>query len=309
MRTARISSSDRTQRQPEWRPVRSASLTSAANPLLKDVRRAIARGALTDEGWCVAESFHLLEEALRSERHVPVVLASESVRTTVERHVAGLRRTRAVVLPDALFQSIAATETSQGVIALVEPPAWSIENLFRGQSLVVVLDGLQDPGNAGAVARAAEAFGATGVMFIRGTAGPFHPKTLRASAGSLFRIPFVYGIDAKLARASLRQHRVDLYAAMPFTGSGTLAADVDFSRRCAILIGSEGRGVSQELYGGAQDVAIPTVGVESLNAAVAASVLLYEARTQRTRRIDPKSNPKNDLKSDRHRGSEEALQA
>jgi TrmH family RNA methyltransferase len=262
---------------------RIEAITSAANPLLKDVRRAIARGGLTDEGWCVAESFHLLEEALRSERNVRVVLASESVKTTVERHIAGLRSPRIVVMPDGLFQTIAATETSQGVIALIELPVWSIDQLFRGQSLVMVLDGLQDPGNAGAVARAAEAFGATGLLFVKGTVNPFHPKTLRASAGSLFRIPFVSGIDAPLARASLQQHRVDLYAAMPFTGSQALAGDVDFSRKCAIVIGSEGRGVSQELHGIAKDVAIPTVGVESLNAAVAASVLLYEARRQRVR--------------------------
>jgi len=265
------------------RTARIQALTSAANPLIKDVRRAIIRGTLTDDGWCVAESFHLLEEALRSERNVAAVMAAESVQTTVERHIAGLGRTRLVVLPDALFQNVAATETSQGVIALVEPPVWSIEHLFRGQTLVVVLDGLQDPGNAGAVARAAEAFGATGLMFVKGTASPFHPKTLRASAGSLFRIPFIAGIESGLARASLQQHRVDIYAAMPFTGSETLAGDVDFSRKCAIVVGSEGRGVSQEIYGSAKDVSIPTVGVESLNAAVAASVLLYEARMQRVR--------------------------
>ena len=275
------------------RSARIEALTSAANPLLKDVKRAIARGGLTDEGWCVAESFHLLEEALRSERNVPVVLVSETVRITVERHIAGLRTTRRVVIPEPLFQTLASTETSQGVIALVEPPEWSIDHLFRGQSLVVVLDGLQDPGNAGAVARAAEAFGATGLMFVKGSAGPFHPKTLRASAGSLFRIPFVFGIEANMARASLQQHRVDIYAAMPFTGAETLAGDVDLSRKCAIVMGSEGRGVSQDLYGAAKDVAIPTVGVESLNAAVAAAVLLYEARRQRVHRSDLKSNPQN----------------
>src|SRR5579863_2620646 len=217
-----------------------ASITSAANPLVRDVRRAIANGSLTDEGWCVAESFHLLEEALRSECSVPVVLASEAVKTTVERHIAGLRGPRTVMLPDALFQSIASTDTSQGVIALVRPPEWSIDQLFRGRSLVLVLDGLQDPGNAGAIARAAEAFGATGLLFVKGTVGPFHPKTLRASPGSLFRIPFVSGLDAPLARAALKQRRVDLYAAMPFTGSQRLAGDVDFSRKCAIVIGSGG---------------------------------------------------------------------
>src|SRR5271155_3109694 len=100
-------------------------ITSAANPLVKDVRRAIARGGLTDEGWCVAESFHLLEEALRSDRDVPVVLAAESVRDTVERHVSGLKGSRTVVLSDALFQTVASTETSQGVMALVQPPDWT----------------------------------------------------------------------------------------------------------------------------------------------------------------------------------------
>jgi RNA methyltransferase, TrmH family len=258
-------------------------ITSTANPLLKDVRRAIARGGLTEDGLCVAESFHLLEEALRSERDVPVVLASETVRTTVERHISALNGPRTVVLPDELFQTIASTETSQGVIALVRPPEWSIDQLFRGRSLVIVLDGLQDPGNAGAIARAAEAFGATGLMFLKGTVSAFHPKTLRASAGSLFRVPYVAGLEPPLARASLQQHRVDIHAAMPFTGSERMAGDVDFSRRCAIIIGSEGRGVSRELQGIANDVAIPTVAVESLNAAVAASVLLYEARRQRVR--------------------------
>ena len=245
------------------------SITSAANPLVKDVRRAILRGGLTDDGWCVAESFHLLEEALRSGREVPVVLRSESA-----RHSEDGRRT--VVLPDKLFQSIAATETSQGVIALVEPRVWPIEELFGPRSLVAVLDGLQDPGNAGAIVRAAEAFGATGVMFLKGTVNPHHPKTLRASAGSLFRIPFAAGTAGDLDRPGL-----SLYAAMPLTGSQRLAGDVDFKRPCAIVIGSEGRGVSPEVLALCEEVAIPTAGVESLNAAVAAAVLLYEARRQR----------------------------
>ncbi len=192
--------------------------------------------------------------------------------------VHGPASQRVVVLPDRLFQTLSSTVTSQGVIALVRMPAWEIEDVFRGpageQSLVVVLDGLQDPGNAGAIARAAEAFGATGLMFLKGTASPFHPKTLRASAGSLFRVPFV-------SAPSFAGPPVKVYAAMPFTGSERMAADADFEAPCAIVIGSEGRGVSAELLERAVPVAIPTVGVESLNAAVAAAILLYEARKQR----------------------------
>lgn len=245
------------------------SITSAANPLVKDVRRAILRGTLTDDGLCVAESVHLLDEALRSGREVPVVLKSESARSTSNGH-------RTVILPDKLFQSIAATETSQGVIALVKPPTWSIKQLFGPQSLVVVLDGLQDPGNAGAIVRTAEAFGATGVMFLKGSVSPHHPKTLRASAGSFFRIPFAAGTAGDLTRPGL-----SLYAAMPFTGSRRLAAEVDLKRACAIVIGSEGQGVSPEVRALCEEIAIPTMAVESLNAAAAAAVLLYEARRQR----------------------------
>lgn len=258
-------------------------IRSAANPLVKEIRRAILAGGTTPAGLSIAEGFHLLEEALRSDVAAPVILAAESVRGTVERHVSGLREPRLVVVPDKLFQTIAATESTQGVMALVRMPEWSMDQIFRGQSLVVVLDGLQDPGNAGAIVRAAEAFGASGVLFIKGTASPFHPRTLRASAGSLFRIPFVSGVDAALGKATLQQRRVRVFAAMPFGAASLIAADADFEQRCAIVIGSEGRGISNELYSIAEDVAIPTTGVESLNAAVAASVLLYEARRQRQR--------------------------
>ena len=258
-------------------------ITSAANPLLKDLRRAIARGEPTADGLWVAEGFHLLDEALRSDCAVPCVLAAASVRVTVRRYAEDLAGTRTIVLPDNLFGSVATTETSQGLIALVQPPSWRIEQVFRRQSMVVVLDGLQDPGNAGAVVRAAEAFGATGVLFLKGSASPSNPKTLRASAGSLFRIPFIAGMDVSTAVAALRAERVDVFAAMPYSGSERLAEEIDFSRRCALVIGNEGRGVSEELRAISEDIAIPTVGVESLNAAVAAAILLYETRRQRVR--------------------------
>ena len=260
-------------------------ISSAANPLLKDVRRAAARGCLTSEGCSVAETFHLLEEALRSDCEVCAVLAAESVLSAVEAHVRRLPRVRVAVMPDALFQGVAGTETSQGVIALVRPPVWTIEQLFRGASLVVVLDGLQDPGNAGTICRAAEAFGATGVMFLKGTVSPYNPKALRASAGSLFRVPYVSGVDGTLARAALRQHGLEAWAAVPARpGTETLRLeDADLTRKCALIVGSEGHGVGVELRAAACDLSIPTVGVESLNAAVAAGILLYEARRQRSR--------------------------
>ena len=257
------------------------TITSPANPLLKDIRRAIARGSLTEEGWCVAETFHLLEEALRSDCEVKVVLAAESVRSAAEGHVRGLRGVKVVVAPDPLLQSVSGIETTQGVLALVKPAAWKLEQLFRGCPLVVVLDGLQDPGNCGTIVRAAEAFGATGVLFLKGAASPFNPKTLRASAGSLFRVPFLHAVDAALARAALQQNHVELYAGVPAKNGVRSLAEIDLTGRCGLIVGNEARGVGRDLRSAALDVAIPTVGVESLNAAVAAGILLYEARRQR----------------------------
>jgi TrmH family RNA methyltransferase len=205
------------------------------------------------------------------------------VQSAAEKHVRRLPGVKVAVLPDALFQDLSGTETAQGVMALVKPPVWTVDQLFRGRPLALVLDGLQDPGNAGTILRTAEAFGATGAFFLKGSVSPFNPKTLRASAGSLFRVPYLFGVDAPLVRAALSQHRVELYAGVPARpGQPTRAlADVDLTRPCGLIIGNEAHGVSAELRSAAMDVSIPTVGVESLNAAVAAGVMLYEARRQR----------------------------
>jgi TrmH family RNA methyltransferase len=146
------------------------------------------------------------------------------------------------------------------------------------------LDGLQDPGNTGAIVRAAEAFGATGAIFLKGTVSPYNPKAVRASAGSLFRLPVLHGMDAECARRALAENCVRLFAAVPAhpSGSARLIGDADLTSGCALIIGNEARGVSPELRSVAEQVSIPTVGVESLNAAMAAGILLYEARRQRT---------------------------
>jgi RNA methyltransferase, TrmH family len=255
-------------------------ISSAANPLLKEIRRAVRQGSLTSGGCVVAESFHLLEEALRSGCECEVVLVSEGARNKALGIVAaGGRNVPLRVVDDAVFDKIAATETAQGVIALVRPLPWTPDDLFRGCPLVAVVDGVQDPGNAGAIARAAEAFGATGMLFLRDTVSPFNPKTLRASAGSLFRLPYVCGVERDLARREFRKRGVQVVAAS--SRDGDSPGRVDWTVPTAVVIGSEARGVSETLLRGAKAVRIPTHGVESLNASIAAAVLLYEASRQR----------------------------
>ncbi len=247
------------------------TLTSEKNPLLKEVRKAAARGTLTDDGFAVAEGFHLLDEALGAGCQIQAVIASEAVTD----RLPNLKAARLISVPDAIFRGLATTETPQGVIALVRPPAWTLDDLLRGDALIVALDGIQDPGNAGAILRAAEAFGATGAIFLKGTVSPYNPKAIRGSAGSVFRVPIAIGNELP---------DLPLYAATP--RAAKTPADVDLRTKCVIVIGSEGRGVSPVIADRATGIRIPTVGVESLNAAVAAGVLLYEARRQRTSALD-----------------------
>ncbi len=124
--------------------------------------------------------------------------------------------------------------------------------------------------------RAAEAFGASGVVFLKGTVNPYNPKCVRGSAGSVFRVPLIASIEADEIS---RHMEIAWYAAMP--RAPKLASDADLAAPCGIIIGSEGHGVSPALTARAVGLRIPTSGVESLNAAVAAGILLYEARRQR----------------------------
>lgn len=256
------------------------TITSPANTLLKEVRKALAHGGRTPGGFCVAESFHLLDEALSSRCEVKAIIAAERARPAIEARVQGPSVFRLVILPDKLFDTIAATETTQGVLLLVRSPEWSFGEMLRRETPIVLLDGVQDPGNAGTILRTAEAFGAAGAIFLKGAVSPYNPKAVRAAAGSLFRLPFLDGMDADKALALLDDSRVPLYAAVP--SGGTPLDEARLTGRRAFVVGSEGQGVSPLFMERTTGLTIPTAGVESLNAAVAASVILYEAWRQRT---------------------------
>lgn len=256
----------------------SFSIQSAQNPLVKEIRRALARGGLTRGGRCVAEGFHLLEEALRSGLSVDTVLATEAAAAELRaRHGRG-RQLRVTRIGARLFEQISATEHAQGVLALVEPPQWRQEDLFARRAPLVVLDCVQDPGNAGTIARAAEAFGAAGILWVKGTAARWNPKTLRASAGSLFRLPVIEVADAAAAASMLRSRGAAIRITSPREGAPPWA--MDWRTPCALVIGNEAHGVGEAWKSVGEPVRIPTAGVESLNAAAAAAVILYEAMRQ-----------------------------
>ncbi|HYZ85482.1 MAG TPA: RNA methyltransferase [Bryobacteraceae bacterium] len=262
---------------------RNEMLTSPHNPLLKEIRKAVQRGSLTASGHAVAENFHLLSEALQSGLKVESVVAASSVAPRVEAVLPN--NVPLVLVDDSTFKTVATTETSQGVLALVEPPQWTLGQVFGEESvtsLVVVLDRIQEPGNAGAIVRAAEAFGATGVLSVTGTANAYNPKFLRASAGSVFRLPLIASLGYSELIQLLDQHRTRIFT---LDAHGTTPVhDADLTTSSAIIIGNEGGGVAEELLERSERLRIPVQLVESLNAAVAAGVALYEARRQRESR-------------------------
>jgi TrmH family RNA methyltransferase len=258
-------------------------ISSRANARVKQLRGAFAGQARLSGGLVAIEGDHLLEEALRSGMVLKTVFVSE--RREVPKIVP--RGVEVLWLTDEVFGSVVETQSPQGVAALMVPPVRKLEDVFGssgGASLILVAVGLQDPGNLGTLVRSAEAFGVAGVLTTPGTVSAWNQKALRASVGSVFRVPVV-GVDASEVEG-LKKRGVRLVAAVGSEDAGVIAAqEMDFTVGCAVMIGNEGSGLSAEWIEMCDArVTIPCPGrVESLNAAVAGSLLLYEASRQRER--------------------------
>lgn len=271
-------------------------LTGHDNRWLKRFRGALRGGEPSPDGFVGVEGVRLVEEALRAGLAVEALLVSAAGERRLDRLrqwiVPGMRLLRTT---DRLFAGVADTQTPQGVAALVRPRAAGFDDLVRGLPLVVVLVAVQDPGNVGTILRAAAAFGASGAATCAwgnlGTANPFAPKALRASAGSALRLPIVHGLALPVLLAQLRVAGVKLYAGCPEHRAGAPQPvlspwEADLRAAAALLVGNEGAGLPPEVERSADALLrIPLApGVESLNAAAAASVLLYEASRQRSLR-------------------------
>ena len=226
----------------------------------------------------MAEGPHLLEEVLRSLWKVEEIFCTGEAPVRFSGLFAKTRVAVTELSPRA-FESIATTEATQGVLALLRPREWSFEELIAGNALTVILDAIQDPGNAGTIARSAEAFGASGMILGEGCARVSNGKVLRAAAGSLFRIPYLEDLTRCQIVELFDDAGLRVYA---LAGDGkTPLTSCDLRGPCALLIGNEGAGLTSDLLGLGESVRIPSIRVESLNAAVACSIALFEAARQR----------------------------
>lgn len=273
-------------------PSRLRHIEGKHNPLIKQLRQAFSRGKLTETGDCAIEGLRIVEEAIRSGLRFRAVFFRESSQETAERLLPQIgSQVETLLLPDQLFDSAVDSESPQGVAALVRPRKVSFDHLQERLPVgpIVVLAGLQDPGNLGTILRSAEAFGSAGVILAQGTVSPYNPKAVRASAGSLFRLPVLHGhgnspesaIELGEVCQALRAKKVHLMATS--SHKGTPVHEANLSKSTAVFFGNEGTGLPRDLMAKMDEVlSIPHLPqVESLNAGVAASIVLYEAARQR----------------------------
>jgi TrmH family RNA methyltransferase len=259
------------------------------NPLLKQLRQAFSRAQRTEEGDCAIEGLRMLEEAIRSGLRFRAVFFRESAQERAERLLPQIgAQVETLLLPDKLFDASVPSETPQGVAALVRLKEFSLEDVLEKERLqvgpIVALAGLQDAGNLGTIIRSAEAFGSAGILLGEGTVSPLNAKAVRASAGSIFRLPVVAaasGGGLEDVAKKLRAQGVRLIATS--SHKGTPLDQANLTGSLAVFIGSEGSGLPRALMPLMDEsVAIPHAEqVESLNAGVAGSIVLYEAARQR----------------------------
>jgi len=275
---------------------------SKQNARLKELRRALSRPLRESSpdgqnsavrGLAGIEGPNLIGEALRAGLRLACVFVAEGAEGLLET-LPLPPRTEILLLPRALLDSALTTEAPQLVAALVAPPDWNWACLLGGQRnsapLLLVLAGLQDPGNLGAILRSAEAFGCSGVLSLPGTVSAWNPKAVRASAGSVFRVPLL-AVSAAECLRRLREAGVKIFTTA--VEGAQPAEEVNFTGPVALIIGNEGSGVPSDLAAqvdGAVTISCPGP-VESLNAAVAAGVLLYEASRQRSNSDTSRSHP------------------
>jgi TrmH family RNA methyltransferase len=263
-------------------------ITSKDNATIKHLHTLSESKQRKKEQAFLIEGVKMVEEALRDNLGVKMVIASPSL---VQHHGKGVlklaenRSVEVLWISERLMDAIAESKTPQPVMAIVNMKAYSEQGLLANDAgLIVMAHQLQDPGNLGTIIRTAEAVGASGVAITSNTVDPFNPKAIRASMGSILRVPIVHSGDASAFIKTCKQKGFQT-AATVLTGR-TTHFDMDLKKPTVMVLGQEGAGLPQEIMADIDlQVRIPMAStIDSLNVATAAAVILYEAFRQRMAR-------------------------
>jgi len=226
----------------------------------------------------VVEGIKMVEEAPK-DRIVKIYVSENFTKSNEE--IVNKIGVEYEIVSDNVFSQMSDTKTPQGILAIVKMVDYSIEDLIKDIPLIAIIENLQDPGNLGTIIRTGEGAGISGVLMSANTVDIYNPKTIRSTMGSIFRVPFVYENEFLNAIDFIRNRNVSIYAAH-LDGKNSYTAE-KYIGPSAFLIGNESNGLSDETAKKADIlIKIPMCGkVESLNAAIATTVLLYEAKRQR----------------------------
>jgi len=262
-------------------PTEGPLLTSPHNPVVRAARALQTPHGRRKARACLIEGRRLVEEALRQGASIERCFYVEAVMDGGLREA--LRRAGVPLHPvtEPVLRSLAETATPQGLVAVVRRRFWSLDEVLEvPEPFLLILDGVQEPGNVGTLLRAAWAAGADGAIFLPGTADPYQGKAIRASAGALFRLRHTWHGDPGDLAEDLARRGVQLWVAE--AAGGEPPHRVDLRGPTALVLGSEARGASAAIRARAQALTIPMVGgVDSLNVAMAGAMLLYERCRQR----------------------------
>lgn len=252
---------------------------------LRGIRKLHESKERAEKGFFLVEGVRLLEEAVKEGISIEEVLYTARIEESTRgcQLLASLQKGRTTLsqVPEKTMESISETESPQGILAVARQLLWTFKDITEQKRPVIIACGLQDPGNLGTVIRSADAGGCGGVIATQNTVDTYNSKVIRATMGSIFRMPVLKLDDPEEAISSLKKEGYQIVATTAHSRTSYL--DVDYMKPTAFLIGQEGSGLSEELLKSADaKVFIPMKdGVESLNAAVSASILIYEAFRQR----------------------------
>lgn len=254
-------------------------IQSRQNALIKHVRALDNKKYRDTKGQFFIEGINMVEEAIDEDVDIDRILVSEVFDWNgfkENRHIDE-EKYDVVFLEESLFEYIAKTKTPQGIAAVIDKRSQTLESIFSDDKyFVAILDGVQDPGNVGTIIRTLDCAGADGVILLDGCADPYGPKALRATMGSIFRVPIYETIDEGKLFLSLKDR--DTHIMISHLQGENLFAWNGGYERIALIVGNEGRGVRDELLEHASSlVKIPILGgAESLNASVASGIIIYE---------------------------------
>ena len=258
-------------------------IQSSQNSTIKEIKSLQLRKNRDSKGVYFIEGVRFISEAISSGEDIEKIIISEKLEGSNQDLIQQIldRNISCSMVPDKLFAELSDTKTPQGILSVIKKKDYNYNDIVGRGSFIVLLENLQDPGNAGTIIRTADAANASAVILSKGCVDVYSPKVLRSTMGSVFHIPIIEGIDINEAITDLKSSKYKIVVSH-LKGTNNYF-DENLKQRCAIIIGNEANGVSEETAALADSlVKIPMPGMaESLNASVAASIMIYEMVRQR----------------------------